>query len=158
MCGRPTAAHDRHLRFVLPEPVLRSPQRDATPGTWTTHADPNQSVMMQTPGVGAFVRVLLPVRLTGGHTVTFGVWLGVHPDDLQRAYEVWWEPEYTGLVLTGLLANPLPVWGLLGAPVTAVVRHPDETPYCDSSTDQRLADVLSREWPHDPVLDALGDR
>jgi len=30
--------------------------------------------MMQVPGLGAFVGGLLPVRLTGGHTVTYGVW------------------------------------------------------------------------------------
>jgi hypothetical protein len=29
--------------------------------------------------VGAFLRALLPVQLTGGYTVTFGVWVGVHP-------------------------------------------------------------------------------
>lgn len=74
--------------------------------------------MMQIPGVGPFVRALLVVRLTGGYAVTYGVWAGVHPDDLQRAFRVWWAPEYENLRLDGLLANPIPPWGLLAAPVT----------------------------------------
>ncbi len=66
--------------------------------------------MMQVPDAGPFVRCLLPVHLTGGFTLTFGVWLAVHPDDLQHAFRVWWEPEYRELELDALLANRLPVW------------------------------------------------
>ena len=55
----------------------------------------------QIPGVGPFVRALLVVRLTGGYAVTYGVWAGVHPGDLQRAFRVWWEPEYENLRLDG---------------------------------------------------------
>ena len=36
---------------------------------------------------GTRVRALLPVQLAGGHTVTFGVGLGVDPADLRRAFE-----------------------------------------------------------------------
>ena len=48
--------------------------------------------MMLVPNVGPFVRALPPFGLTGGYTVTFGVWVAVHPDDLQRAFAVWCEP------------------------------------------------------------------
>ena len=51
---------------------------------------------------------LLVVRLVGGYTVTYGVWVGVHPDDLQRAFRVWWEPDYDNLRLGGGLANSVP--------------------------------------------------
>lgn len=81
--------------------------------------------MMQVPGLGAFVRARLPVQLTGGHTVTYGVWVGIHPDDLQRAFAIWWQPEYTELTLDGALANAL---------------HPR---------------VLTETWPHPETLDAL---
>jgi hypothetical protein len=114
--------------------------------------------MMQVPSVGPFVRALLPVSLSGGFTITFGVWLLVHPDDFQRAYRIWWEPEYADLVLDGWLANALPGWGLLATPVRAVVRDPEETPYCSESPDQPLAAVLSQRWPHDVVLDAIHPR
>lgn len=154
-CGRLLDDHDRQVRFTLPDPVLALPDRERTAGTWMTKKDPSRAVMMQVPGVGAFVRVLLPVRLTGGFTVTFGLWLGVHPDDLQRAVALWWEPDYPTLRLDGVLANAIPPWGLLGEPVEAGVRDPDETPYCERSTSHDLARVLNDEWPHEDVLAAL---
>jgi hypothetical protein len=143
------------VRFRLPDPVLDVPQREYTPGTWSSEADPSRAVLLQVPGVGAFVRCLLPVRLTGGHAITFGVWLGVHPDDLQRAAAVWWEPAYRDLVLEGRLANALPVWGLLAAPAEARVHDEDETPYVVGSPDPLLARVLSEAWPHEDVLAAV---
>ena len=107
------------------------------------------------PELGAFVRCLLPVRLEGGHTITFGVWVGVSSDDLQRAWKVWWEPEYADLELTGALANALPGVDVLAAPVVVRVRDVEETPYVDSSSDALLTRVLSEEFPHDQVLDLL---
>jgi hypothetical protein len=88
MCGRPVSVHDRHMRFRLPQPVLDSPAREQTAGTWLSHRTADESVMMQVPNVGPFVRALLPVRLSGGHTITFGVWVAIHPDDRQRACAV----------------------------------------------------------------------
>jgi hypothetical protein len=155
MCGRALDLHDRDMRFRLPEPVLRTAQQERAPGTWLSHEDPSRSVMMEVPGLGAFVRSLLPVQLTGGFTVTFGVWLAVRPDDLQRAYAVWWEPEYRDLVLDGRLANELPVWGLLAAHAQASVHDENETPWIDHSSDPLLARVLTERWPHDEVLGAL---
>src|SRR4051794_38594783 len=155
-CGRPLDLHSPDYRFTLPDAVLALPDRERTEGTWMSHADASSSVMMQVPGCGAFVRVLLPVRLTGGHLAMFGVWLGVSPDDLQHAARVWWEPEYADLVLEGEVANTLPMWGLLSAPVRTLVRDPDETPYCESSSDPQLTKVLTEEWPHAQVLEAIG--
>jgi hypothetical protein len=63
-CGRPLDLHDRHVRFTLPDPLLNRPEKEAAAGTWMSHATVRESVMMQVPDVGAFVRVLLPVRLT----------------------------------------------------------------------------------------------
>ena len=91
----------------------------------------------------------------GGYTVTYGVWAGVHPDDLQRAFRVWWQPEYENLRLDGALANSVAPWGLLAAPVTLAVRDPAHTPYCVSSSDDMLSRVLGQEWPHSDVLDTL---
>lgn len=156
-CGRPLDAHNRHVRFRLPDPVLATADREAAPGVWMSHGDANESVMMQVPGVGPFVRCLLPVRLTGGYTVTFGVWLAVHPDDLQRAFRVWWEPAYRDLVLDGYLANKLPVWGLLAAPARARVRDENQTPYVEEGSDEMLARVLAEEWPHEDLLASLSE-
>lgn len=111
--------------------------------------------MMQIPDRGCFVRALLVVRLDGGYAVTYGVWAGIHPGDLQRAFRVWWEQEYQTLRLEGVLANSIPPWGLLAAPVTLAVKDPGHTPYCVSSSDHALSQVLNEEWPHKDVLEAL---
>lgn len=154
-CGRPLDAHSRHIRFRLPDPVLTLPDQERTEGTWLSDADVNSSVMMQVPNLGAFIRVLLPVHLTGGNRVTFGAWLGVDPAELGRASAVWWQPEYAGLEFEGRLANALPGWDLLAAPAQAAVLNPDETPYIVSSTDHEFNHVLCDQWPHQDVLDRL---
>ena len=120
-----------------------------------SHDTPEESVMLQVPNVGAFVRALLPVRLTGGYQVTFGVWMAVHPDDLQRAFRIWWEPEYVDLVLDGVLANALPTWDVFGASLQAVVRNADHTPYVETTSHSALQRVLTDEWAHESVLSAL---
>lgn len=151
-CGRQLDAHNRHVRFQLPDPVLDVPADERAARTW------GNDVLTQVEGVGAFVRALLPIRLGGGHTLTYGLWLEVHPDDLRRAFTSWLSPSYVDLVLDGLVANDVAPWGLLGKPTRAVVRDPDEVPYLDSSTDEVLNKVLNDEWPHDVVLNALPER
>ncbi|MFD7156473.1 hypothetical protein ACFV9C_17870 [Kribbella sp. NPDC059898] len=151
-CGRALDAHDRHHRFTLPTPVLDLPDREHTPGTWLSHGTPQESVMMQVPGAGAFVRALLPVRLDGGFQITYGVWLGIHPDQLPQTFAVWWEPEYADLRLDGVLANEIAPWGLFPTPAIATVRDPDHTPYITSSPDPLLVKVLTHTWPHEDVL------
>jgi hypothetical protein len=152
LCGGRLQSHDRHQRFTLPDPVLDLPERERTPGTWMSHTTAATSDMMQVPGLGAFVRALLPVKLRGGHTTTSGVWLGINPADLQHLYTIWYKPEYRDVTVDGRLANAIPPWGLLGVPVTAVVRTADETPYRDRSPDELLERVLRHEWPHDILL------
>jgi len=111
--------------------------------------------MMSIEGVGSYVRVLVPVRLTGGYSVTFGVWLEVPETEMHRAFTVWFAPEYDGLTLSGRLANELSPWAVLGAPLTVNVRDPQHTPYAASSDDASLAGMLSDEWDHELVLSAL---
>ncbi len=147
--------HDRHVRYTVPDSLLSIPNWETTPGVWMTDEPLDKQVLLQVPGVGAFVRALLPVRLTGGFAVTFGLWLAVDPADLKRAYELWWEPEYQDLAFDGWLANDIPVWGLVGTPVRAAVRSADQTPYCVESSDETLAAVLRDEWAHDLILEAV---
>jgi hypothetical protein len=154
-CGRPIAEHERDVRFVLPDPVLEVSGRDEAEGVWKSQADPDQAVMMMVPNLGGFLRALLPVRLSGGYSVTFGVWIGVHPDQLKRAYDVWWTPEYAKLSITGRLANALPGWEVFGAPVELAVTDVDATPYCVASSDRILESVLTDEWDHEAVLSRL---
>ncbi len=120
-----------------------------------SHGDASSSVMLQVPGVGPFVRVLLPVTLTGGDTLTFGVWLGLQPADMHRAFAEWWAPSYPQLVLEGRIGNDVQPWGLLAKLATAVVKNPDETPYLASSSDALTHRVLTEPRDHDEVLAAL---
>jgi hypothetical protein len=57
---------------------------------------------------GAFVRALLPVKLTEGHTVTFGVWPAIHLKDLKPAFDSWRDPacEHRHLVHPERAARP----------------------------------------------------
>jgi hypothetical protein len=118
-------------------------------------ADATSSVMMQLDGVGAFVRALLPVKLTGGYTITYGVWVDIQPSELRSVFDTWWTPAYKDLKLTGRLANSIEPWGLLGAPVRLEVLDADSTPYCLASTDARLNRVLDSEWDHELVLSTI---
>jgi hypothetical protein len=127
------------------------PEAERAARTW------GNDVLMQVQGVGAFVRVLVPVHLTGGYTVTFGAWLDVHPDDLRTAHAVWETDAYQDLELVGRLANMLPPWEseTLARPLRVTVRDPEHVPVAADSTDAFLQDVISREWPHDEILAAV---
>lgn len=123
-----------------------------------SHPTARESVMLQIPNVGAFVRALLPVRLRGGDFVTFGLWLAIDPRDdaLTKLAEVWWnDDKYRDLTVEGWLANTVEPWGMLAAPVTATVRDVQQTPYCTDSSDETLTRVIADEWDHDLVLAAL---
>jgi len=128
-CGRPLDEHNRHFRFGVPEPVLSLPDGERATLTW------GNDVLMQVQGVGAFVRILVPVKLTGGYKVTYGAWLSVHPDDLRHACEVWTAPQYLELRLRGVLANKLPGWEseTYGKPVQAEVLDVEQVPYAVDS-------------------------
>jgi hypothetical protein len=143
--------HNRNLRFHLPDPVLEVPEPARSDRTW------GNDVLMQVKDVGSFVRVLIPVKLTGGYTVTFGAWLSVHPKDLTHAWEVWWKPEYSELRLTGVLANPLPGWEAETylKPLVAAVQDPNAIPIGVESPDEFMRRVLAEVWPHESVLGAV---
>jgi len=136
--------------MLLPDPVLRIPEPDRTARTW------GGGPMMQVQGVGAFVRVLLPIRLTGGYSLTLGTWLAIHPDPLKEVWEVWNDPSYVDLSLEGFLANAIAPWNqqLLAAPAIAQVRDPDQIPYVTQSSNELLEKVLMNEWPHEQILGA----
>ena len=154
-CGHALDEHDRHVRFKLPTPVFDQPDWEKLDGLWMSHETPSESVMLRTTDLGAFVRVLLPVRLDGGYQVTYGAWLGVDPDDMRHAFDVWWSPSYPELRLEGRFANTVEPWGLLGTPVVATVIDDEHTPYCTESSDQTMATVLGTEWAHELILSTL---
>lgn len=146
-CGHVRDPQDRHVRFSLPDAVFeRVSAGEEVPDLWMSHDDPESSVMLAAPGLGSFVRVLLRVRLDDGTSLTYGTWLQVEHDELLRANEVWFAPEYSDLVLEGRLGNDVPPGGVLGAHARAVVTDPDATPSIDDSNDSVLARVLTEVW------------
>ena len=155
LCGRSAAAHGQDPRFVLPDRIAALPDREYTPGVAMTGQTAEDSVLLKTEHEG-FIRATLPVRLAGGLTLDYGLWVAIAPLALERASEVWNEPEYADLRLAGTLANTIPPWGLLDAPVQLAVRDPDELPVCVASTHPELRAVLTGEFDHDLVLGAVG--
>jgi hypothetical protein len=144
--------HERDMRFGLPEPVLSIPPEELDRRMRRASDD-----LLEVRGVGAFVRILVPVSLTAGHQIVFGAWLGVPRELLRRASDVWWGEGYPTLRLDGLLANRLPPWEdeTYGAALTALVRDEGQLPYAVASPDPVMQDILTRDWPHELVLAAL---
>ncbi|MBG6135337.1 hypothetical protein [Longispora fulva] len=136
--------YDLDLRVDLPDGV--------TAREW------GNDLLMRAEGGGAFVRVLLPVRLRGGSTITFSTWLRVSEEDLHRAFLVWAKPGYGELVLDGTLANTILPWGpaVLGAPATAAVLDPAHLPTLVESSNPTLLEVLGLEWDADDTLSRMG--
>ena len=121
-CGVPLDPVDLDIRCELPDPVLKlSPERQSA--VWGNRN------FQQADGVGAFVRCLMPVALTGQASVTYSVWLSVHPDQLQQAYADWETPAYADLKLDGVIANAVKPWPVRGrGPRRGSRRRPPLTP------------------------------
>jgi hypothetical protein len=138
-----------NYRFRLPDPVLDVAEDDRE--SW------GNDVLLAVRDVGSFIRVLLPVQLAGGYTITFGTWVGVRPETLRHAYKVWWKPQYANLEFDGFLANRLPPWGssVFGKEAHAAVDDPSQAPRIVRSADSVLSAVLADEWNHETVLSAL---
>jgi hypothetical protein len=145
-CGSPLSHHDRHIRFRLPDPVIEVPEEERAERFW------GNDVMLAVKDLGSFVRALLPVHLDDGGSLTFGLWLGVHPDTLRHLWEVWWKPEYAEVSFTGYIANDLVPWSgsVLAMPVTAEPRDPDTAPYVTGSEDPTVHRIVTEKW--DPQL------
>jgi hypothetical protein len=107
-------------------------------------------------GIGAFVRCLMPVRLTGGSTLEYSVWLRVPAQTLRHASEIWEAPEYADLRLEGTVANAVRPWAdMLGAPASAEVRDIDSIPYLVAGEGTLMHRILHDEWDRDDVLSRL---
>ncbi|GAA2630213.1 hypothetical protein Adu01nite_41480 [Paractinoplanes durhamensis] len=107
-------------------------------------------------GIGGFLRCLMPVRLAGGGSVTYSVWLKLDDDQLRHAHTVWTKPEYVDLSLRGELANAIKPWpDLLGEPARAEVRDARSLPYLVAEEDTLLSRLLTEEWDRDDVLSRI---
>lgn len=103
--------------------------------------------------VGFFVRVILPVQLTGSFSVAFGTWLEVRDEDFKKAWRTWNAPEYADLAMEGYVGNEIEPWNPFPhALVRAVVRDVEQVPYLASSDDPLFTRILDETMPHADVL------
>lgn len=149
-CGAPLDGVDLDIRSALPDAILAlSPERRAS--AW------GNSDFQRVEGVGGFLRCLMPVRLTGGGSVTYSVWLRLDDEQLRHANAIWTKPEYTGLRLRGEVANAIKPWpGLLGEVAGAEVRDAGTLPYLVADEHSLLSRVLTDVWDRDDVLSRIG--
>ena len=141
----------RDVRFAFPDPVVDLSPRERE-AVWQA-----AGWLMRAVGIGSSIRSLIPIRLSGEASATFGAWIGVHPEVLEWAIEIEDGPDYADFGFEGVLANRLPPWGSVtfGKLVEAEVLELDSIPYVTGSADPELARILTTEWPHDDVLYVL---
>lgn len=154
-CGHVLDEHDRHQRFTLPEPMVHVDQPVPAEDVWMSGSDVRDSELLQVQRIGTFVRATLPVDLTGGYRITFGVWLLVDPTEFRSICEAWWGPGYSQLRIEGYLANEIPPWGMFASPVDAIVKDPEKLPVCVASAVPLLDRVLREQWSHEVALGSI---
>jgi hypothetical protein len=149
-CGEALNPDDPRFDLPLPEPVaeLSEAQRQA--------AVEGTEMILIAHGVGNFIKVLLPVRLDDGRTVTYSLWVGLGATLMEKVCDLIRAENYRNLTFEGLLANGVRPWGdtLLKAHVrvSAVVENGSWYLVVVGSDTPALAEVLTREWPADHVL------
>ncbi|MFN3192853.1 MAG: DUF2199 domain-containing protein [Aureliella sp.] len=141
-CGRITENPNWHFRCELPDRVAESISQLSREEFW------GNDDLLQVPGYGSYVRVLIPIRITGLEAMTYRVWLEVLPDELLRAWEVWEQPEYRELKLKGVLANQLKGWpaSVLNQDMVVAVKNTAEIPIAIGSSNLTLNSILTNEW------------
>ena len=138
--GRPFS-----ITFGMPDVIFEI--REELLDTWGD--DPFLAIK----GIGFFVRVIMPVKLTDGFSVNFGTWLEIHVNDFRKAWQTWNFPEYADLELQGYVGNNIEPWKRFPhALVKATVRELEQVPYLTSSENEVFAKVLGETWPHADVL------
>jgi len=150
-CGQVVEGRELDIRFKLPDSMFAIPEEERGQ---RVH---DGGDIVGAPGIGVFVRVLLPVALTEGYLIRYGTWLQLTSKaDFDRARELWHAPEYPSLVLDGILGNAIEPWGSpLLTKVRVGVRAPNEVPYVETIYDAQMAKVLTETWSRSWVLSAI---
>jgi hypothetical protein len=148
-CGGSTDPVDLDIRSALPDPVLALPaERREELG--------DQRSLLRLDDLGAFIRCLMPVRLSAGSMITYSAWLQVDPASERQARKVWNEPAYAELRLEGTIANAIKPWGQIsGEPARAEVRDTGILPYLVAEPGTLLERVLTETWDRDDVLSRI---
>lgn len=152
-CDGELDEHDRHFRFGLPDRVAVLPGGHETAGIGMSDPDPYAADFLESADLGCFVRAMLRTPLTDGYALTCCVWVAVTPEDARRIGSAWGDPSlYAALRFEGKLANALPHFGLLDAPVSVAAGLLGTLPSVVSSDDPDLSRILVIETDADSVL------
>jgi hypothetical protein len=150
-CEQPVEGRNIDFRFQLPDPLFEIPaaeRRKRVQGSGD---------IVGARGVGLFVRVLLPVMLTGDYRITYGTWLALmNQDNFDRARSLWHAPEYPSLVLDGVISNAIEPWGQpLMTRARVAVRDANQVPYIEAIHDESMSKVITDTWSRSWVLSAI---
>ncbi|AGL20760.1 DUF2199 domain-containing protein [Actinoplanes sp. N902-109] len=148
-CGAPLDPVNLAIRTEWPDALKDLPpdRREAIWGDGTLRRDPD---------LGAFIRCMMPVQLTGGGTVEYSVWLRIDDNQMRKALHFWDLPEYADLTLVGTVANDVKPWeGMLGEPARAEVRDPGTIPWLIAQPETLLHRILHDTWDRDDILSRI---
>ncbi|MEU7826658.1 DUF2199 domain-containing protein [Catellatospora sp. NPDC049133] len=149
-CGEPLPPGNLAWDLEMPDPVAYLDDDDRAQRTLF-----ESEQVFNIAGLGAFIRVILPVPVEHDRTATFGVWLCV-PDakEWTRINEAARKggSAWAGITFEGRLATALQPWpDVFGAWTRAVVPGPDQVPRLVHSHDPLLARVLTERWPEELI-------
>jgi hypothetical protein len=106
-------------------------------------------------GFGAAARVILPIGLDTGHTVTLGVWVAPHDPDTMARTAREGGAAWVGYTFTGTLLNAVRPWPeTVHTEITARGLVDGELARVVDAADPLLKRVLTEKWPHQDVVDA----
>ena len=146
-CGIAPDPRGRPLSITFEQPDVIDEIHPELLDTWG--GDPFLAIK----GIGFFVRVILPVKLSDGFAVDFGTWLEVINEDFRALWNTWNFPEYKDFEIQGYVGNVIaPFDAFPHALVKATVRETEQVPYLTSSENSVFTRLLSDTWPHATVL------
>jgi len=154
-CGDALDAGDPRFNLPVPDPVADLLSRGQDDRILFM-----SDLMVATDVIGAFTRALLPVRLTDGRTVTFGVWISIDGETYRYISELGRDgsdEEYATMRFDGLLASSLEPWGrkILRAEVSVAVpesRFDRPVPHVVGTTHRTVARIMDEPWAPAKVL------
>jgi hypothetical protein len=149
-CGKPITEDNLGFNYTVPSTLW-----DLSDEECEDVVVVNTDAVLTTRGFGNYFRVILPVRLDDGRTVTFGVWVEIHtPDEFTRVLDYCREPEDPpSLTFQGTLSNSVAPWQgkTMGATVTSALLEPRKLPRITGG-DPPVLEVLNGSWSARDVL------
>ncbi|MFS8101956.1 hypothetical protein LFM09_32990 [Lentzea alba] len=149
-CGDELSADNLAWDFVQPDDFANlSAKQRAKAITFESR------VFIVAEGFGAATRVILPISLDTGHTVTLGVWVAPHDPDTMTRTAREGGAAWVGYRFTGTLLNAVEPWPeVIHTELTAQGFADGELARVVDAENPLLQRVLTEKWPHQAVVGA----